>query len=128
MSTLTTAGITFGDATSQTTAATAAGLVTTTNVLNATAGASLGAVGTYAAAVYTAGTNIAAGATTAGSNLRYDPISGAGIAAASQTTGVYSGGGTAFSGTWRRMGGGKVYSALCCSVNLYSSGLFLRIS
>jgi hypothetical protein len=48
MAVLTSAGITFGDSTSQTTAATAAALVTTANVLSATAGASAGAVGTYA--------------------------------------------------------------------------------
>ena len=46
MAVLTSAGITFGDATTQTTAATAAALVTTTNVMNAFAGQTFLDVGT----------------------------------------------------------------------------------
>lgn len=109
MSTLTTAGITFGDATSQTTAATAAALVTTTNVLNATAGASVGAVGTYAilmtVAINPAG--LSAGSTIAGSSLRYTYTTnwqdscGSWSFRSLNSAPPYSG---TPSGTWRHMG------------------------
>ena len=104
MSVLTSAGITFGDSTSQTTAATAAALVTTTNVLSATAGASVGAVGTYALLLDTTNSNtsLAAGSTIAGSALRYtntDRNSDGGLS-------ITSASGTP-SGTWRLMGYGS---------------------
>lgn len=93
-------GITFGDATVQTTAATAP---TTATVLAATAGASVGAVGTYGFfRISTAGTN-AAGSTIAGSSLVYGGVLTA--------CGVGSiNGSTSPSGTWRLMG----YSARAC--------------
>ena len=102
MSVLTSAGITFGDSTSQTTAATAAALVTTNNVLSATAGASLGAVGTYGffLDLVNSNTSLSPGATIAGSSLGYGCIS------------VNACGGQSFSssgspgGTWRLMGQG----------------------
>jgi hypothetical protein len=109
MSTLTTAGITFGDATSQTTAATAAAFVTTTNVLNATAGASAGAVGTYAFAFIKAGSALSFGSTIAGSGL--------------ETTDAQlssSGSGTTLSGTWRCMG--RAYSGN----QIFTITLYLR--
>ena len=95
--------LTFNDATTQTTAATAAALVTTTNVLNATAGASVGAVGTYAFLVDTtnSNSNVAAGSTIAGSSLRYGNLSIDACGALS--LGRYSG---TPSGTWRIMGYG----------------------
>ena len=96
MAVLTQAGITFADSTSQTTAATAAALVTTTNVLNATAGASSGAVGVYGFCV--SNQDVATGNTTAGSNLRFCGIDGRNIGGGFQQTG-----GTP-SGTWRLMG------------------------
>jgi hypothetical protein len=65
--------------------------MTTANVLNATAGAAAGAVGTYALAVLLSGGAVSFGSTTSGSNLR--PSS----SAASPT-------GSALSGTWRCMG------------------------
>lgn len=108
MSTLTTAGITFGDATSQTTAATAAALVTTTNVLNATAGASAGAVGTYALLRVPANSpGYSFGSTRAGSGL-----------VPSTTSSNASG---SVSGTWRCMG----YINPSCAVE---TTLWLRIS
>ena len=103
MAVLTSAGITFGDATTQSTAATAAALVTTTNVLNATAGASVGAVGTYALLLDTTNSNtsLAAGSTIAGSALRYTNTS----RDACQALSIINASGTP-SGTWRLMGYG----------------------
>lgn len=127
MSTLTTAGITFGDATSQTTAATAAALVTTTNVLNATAGASAGAVGTYGfftTASYGGGTPVVTfGNTTAGSGLRYaGAISQVNVGPSAFNFATAS----APSGTWRAMGDLKTVSTNCGTG--YGGTLFLRIS
>ncbi len=136
MSTLTTAGITFGDATNQTTAATAAALVTTTNVLNATAGASTGAVGTYAFLGNNSNASVSAGSTYAGSGLRYAALqrsSGcAGRSIWSYTGGVSVGSvqpsvPAAPAGTWRAMGYGGGGSLGCCQ-NYAPATLFLRIS
>jgi hypothetical protein len=81
--------ILFNDSTTQSTAA----VVNTTTVLNATAGASVGSVGTYAF-LYDqnlgAGSNRNAGSTVAGSALRYTNAEGT-------TSGTPS-------GTWRLMG------------------------
>jgi hypothetical protein len=63
----------------------------TTNVLNATAGASSGAVGTYAFLQQRSGSVSAPGDTRAGSTLLFCSASGLGAA-------------TAASGTWRCMG------------------------
>jgi hypothetical protein len=106
-----TAGVRFNDGTTQTTAA----LVTTTNVLNATASASVGEVGTYA---YLAGAsvqlNVNPGATAAGSSLRY---SGAGGDLQS----------SAPAGTWRCMG--YVAWICCCGISAAQrASVFLRIS
>lgn len=100
--------ITFNDATVQTTAA---GAPTTAQVLTATAGASVGAVGTYTISVLSVTSTIPVNGTVAGSNLR-------GINAA----GSYFSPG--FSGTWRNMGCSEL------STPGYSSALplFLRIS
>lgn len=65
--------------------------MTTSNVLGATAGASVGAVGTYALLATTAEVNLNPGATRAGSGLLY---SSAGSTGASGSP----------SGTWRLMG------------------------
>jgi hypothetical protein len=105
--------VTFGDATVQTTAAVAP---TTATVLAATAGASVGAVGTYAYMRFLAGTSINPGSTIAGSSLLYGggayiPCSGA------SWYGV-----TTPSGTWRAMG---YANRNCISVG---ATVFLRIS
>lgn len=102
--------ILFNDGTTQ---STAGGAPTTTQVLNATAGAAAGAVGTYAWLYYTLNTpaSIAAGGTAAGSNLRYAGTDG--------MTGVAFSGTP--SGTWRLMG----YLVPNGSVNASS---WLRIS
>jgi hypothetical protein len=82
---------------------------TTTDVLNATAGASVGAVGTYAFLVFSALTTASSGTTHAGSGLRYSGGSGAVAAVAP-------------SGTWRLMG--QTNNAAAAN----SVSLFLRIS
>jgi hypothetical protein len=66
--------------------------MTTANVLNATAGAAAGAVGTYALAVLVSGSGtVSFGSTTLGSNLR-------------PSSSNASPAGSALSGTWRCMG------------------------
>jgi hypothetical protein len=110
--------ITFNDATTQSTAA----IINTTNVLNATAGAGVGAVGTYAGMSQSAGGTVGPGATLAGSSLRYS-----GVSYIVETPGGYpvnsvsiEQNGTVPSGTWRCMGNSKL------SATTFS--LWLRIS
>lgn len=111
--------ITFNDGTVQ---STAAGAVTTTSVLNATAGATYGGVGTYIFAYAVVGSPPVPGGTIAGSSLRAAHagrwgdqcgnfyISGNGTSPTFNST-------VALSGTWRLMGymnpslqgGGTVY-------------------
>lgn len=110
----TTAGTCTGNAATVTT-------ITTAQVLNATAGASLGAVGTYALLsrpLYSS-TVINPGDTIAGSNLRYAGglASGANLASISAT---------APSGTWRAMGYANNFFG-CCNAAEFAT-LFLRIS
>jgi hypothetical protein len=107
----TTGGFRFPDGTTQTTAATAP---TTATVLAATAGASVGEVGTYALLVNFSGPNtqLAPGTTTAGSGLRYS--------AANQS--YYTG---TPSGTWRIMG---VSSANVITGETVATSVWLRIS
>ena len=94
-------------------------------ILNATAGAAVGAVGTYAFLATTNVTSISAGSTYAGSALRYAAIGDA------YALGGYNGGtqpvdvllqNTAPAGTWRCMGGSSTWG----SSNIAS--VFLRIS
>jgi len=100
--------ILFNDGTTQNTAG---GAVNTTTVLNATAGASVGAVGSYAYlyAIFGSGTK-QPGTTVAASSLRYSNSNGQG--------------GTVPSGTWRCMG----YSAGDGYSSAANATLFLRIS
>ena len=97
--------------------ATAGGDPTTTQVLNATAGASVGAVGTYAILISPA--NVATGGTIAGSNSRY-------AAGSSVYSNSYSQVGAAPAGTWRCMGYVN-YQTACC-LTFTQPTLFLRIS
>lgn len=112
--------ITFNDATTQTTAA----VVSTTTVLNATAGASAGAVGTYMWARYTVG-NLAFGSTAAGSNLR--PQSAMYLISAPGGLNRSFTDGAAQSGTWRAMGTYTI-QLQCCSTLYGGATLWLRIS
>jgi hypothetical protein len=104
MAVLTSTGITFSDSTSQSTAATAAALVTTANVLSATAWASAGAVGTYCMAYAFSG-NVSIGGTIAGNQIQYSSSDGANRSGSP-------------AGTWRVMG----YSAEGATT------IYLRIS
>jgi D-serine deaminase-like pyridoxal phosphate-dependent protein len=108
--------ILFNDGTTQGTAATAGGLVTTANVLNATAGASLGAVGTYAFLVPTTGVSTNPGVTKAGSALRYSDTS------------VSAFTGTTPTGTWRCMGYDSSLVCGCTGINFVRATVWLRIS
>lgn len=123
--------ITFNDGTVQSTAASA---VTTTSVLNATAGASLGAVGTYA---ILHNNNSALDCTVdsviAGSSLgRVNSNLGSGafaIAILFSTAGTV---GTAQSGSWRCLSYAHRRTTESDggygTVNVFRPGLFLRIS
>jgi hypothetical protein len=106
--------ITFNDATVQTTAA---GAVTTTAVLNATAGATAGGVGTYAFLRNSGGTNLFGG-TAAGNILQAVSLSTDGSSL------VLGGGavGASMSGTWRAMSHPQQ------TPYTYPIGLYLRIS
>lgn len=114
-----TSGVTFTDGTTLNTA------VGTTAVLNATAGASVGAVGSYALLIQVSGTvGLAVGATVAGSTLRY-----AGSPGVSSQAGGGSNSGTAPSGTWRAMGYPLAYTYNAYGpVSNYGATLWLRIS
>lgn len=119
--------ITFNDGTIQ---STAGGSPTTAQVLTATAGATFGAVGTYAALMNTANSNISAGSTIAGSSLRYDTGTGGLGNSAGSSSNNYNtsgAGGTALSGTWRKMSHGSLYIP-SCGFYQWSTGVFLRIS
>lgn len=109
--------ITFNDGSVQTSAG---GAVNTTTVLNATAGASLGQVGSYAflSRPVEVSSPITQGTTYAGSGLRY-----AGGSAFGTNVSISS---TAPSGTWRALGYGNS-SYICGAVYQYAT-LFLRIS
>ena len=112
--------ITFNDGTTQTTAG---GSVSTATVLAATAGATVGDVGTYAMLSRTSGSvgSTAPGVTLAGSSLVY-----------SGGLSVYTGGArnmnstTVPAGTWRAMGFQYAINA-CCSIAVTAT-LWLRIS
>ena len=95
--------ILFNDGTTQ---STAAGAITTTSVLNATAAASAGAVGTYGFFKDTVGSThvYEAGTTLAGSNLRW-----AAAPLVSVTGGPPPSSNNAPSGTWRLMGYSNFY-------------------
>lgn len=115
-------------ATSATTATTATNVtnVTTSQVLTATASATVGAVGTYAFLSRTTGATDAPGATVAGSSLRY-------AGGLSSGSGPLNGGisSTSPSGTWRVMGQIS-YATDPCSFPIQTTGLYgtlcLRIS
>lgn len=90
--------IRFNDGTTQSTASGNA-QVNTTSVLNATAGASYGAVGTYVFARRAATGQIAPGSTIAGSGLN------AAVVGMPTYGGLNYGMAAVLSGTWRAMGG-----------------------
>jgi hypothetical protein len=122
--------ITFNDGTTQ---STAAGSFPTT----------IGAVGSYLVMLYVPGSNLALDATTAGSNLRYNytastPVSsiplGQVLIASNPMALVmaagssYTAGGTAPSGTWRKMTQGATYFSDSYGNSYRAPALYLRIS
>lgn len=121
--------ITFNDATVQTTAASAASTA-------------FGGIGSYALLANAANADVATGGTVAGSSLRYDYGAPNSIASSSQSPyqtafvyeggGSYSAGGSAVSGTWRKVSTGNVYrtyfNACVGTVRIYHVALFVRIS
>lgn len=110
--------------------ATAGGTPTTAQVLSATAGASVGEVGTYAWLGETSITSTGPGSTRAGSALRY-----AGINRTTESWGGSNPRGTLTrptgstpSGTWRCMGNSAAASSTAYDPAEYPSTLWLRIS
>lgn len=104
--------------------------VNTSAVLSATAGASFGAVGTYAYLMNATSSTLSDGSTRAGSGLRYNE-SVAGGTVSRETVNTYNGGGTAPSGTWRKMGGGVIWKSAVIGEGthyFWYSALYLRIS
>ena len=138
---VTSTGITFPDATTQTTAYVAGGGVSS---LNGQTGAvdttSTGAVGSTMMLMYSTYSDISQGATVAGSTLyrsySCSNTSDYGQSWSSQqwiSSGYlyYGGGGTTMTGTWRKMSGGttSTYSYGCCYyVSRYWPTLFIRVS
>lgn len=94
---------------------------TTAQVLSATAGASLGEVGTYAllSRPNYSGSNITQGSTYAGSALRY----AGGLSAGDSNNSIS---GTAPAGTWRAMG--FAFNRTSCGIFYENATIFLRIS
>jgi hypothetical protein len=98
---------------------------TTDQVLTATAAATFGAVGTYAWLANAANATLNSGSTIAGSSLRTNTTmnGGQGVGGSS-----YGAGGTAVSGTWRKVSGTRIWTDNGCSTFSWYPGLFLRIS
>lgn len=93
----------------------------TTDVLTATAGASVGDVGTYAFLYISASnTGAAAGSTRAGSGLVYTFV----LVSTSSGSAWSTGGSGSPAGTWRCMG----YAAAYANSNMRGATLWLRIS
>ena len=109
---------------------------TTTDILNATAGASVGAVGTYAllvAAAWSSGLrqcDLATGSTLAGSKLRYAYAAGqSGTSGSYSHSGAFYNTGGAPSGTWRLMGYlVDLYTGTTVSHEDSGASLWLRIA
>lgn len=126
----TTGGVRFPDGTTQTTAAVPA----STN---------LDGIGSYAVLRLAINSNLATGATVAGSSLRYDgstntsnvdlgnPFFG-GVWQGDWNNFSYNGGGTALSGTWRKMSSGNTYRSYPDGKGSFAPqwgvALFVRIS
>lgn len=99
----------------------------------------LGDIGGVAVLIIATNTNLAVGATVAGSDLRYgwtSNISGTFLGGVfpdfntnrNRFSGAYDGGGTALSGTWRKLSSGTTYVNDPCFGNFWYSALYVRIS
>ena len=122
MSILTTAGITFGDSTSQTTAA-VAGVTSLNSQTGAITNTSSGAIGSFFCGLSNSGTTYTPTSTRAGSSLR-------GGGAESMTTPSQSlSANPSYSGTWRTIGYGSTTVTCPCSGNTsYWTAIFVRVS
>lgn len=111
--------IVFNDSTTQSTSAT----------FNST---DFGGVGSYALLINTANSNTPAGGTQAGSTLRINYSNNLGTPPAgghyNATGNFYNGGGTAQSGTWRKMSQQLSYSVDVYGAGYYYTNLYVRIS
>jgi len=120
-------GVRFNDTTTQTTAA-------------VTPSTALDGVGSYAVLMMAANNNLAIGGTIAGSSLRYNYTAGGQSSPNNPFFGrvgpgspsSYNGGGTAVSGTWRKMSSGTVYftepDGYGGTLYSWSPALYVRIS
>jgi hypothetical protein len=103
---------------------------TTSQVLAATAGAEVGAVGTYAFLGQTSAASVAVGTNYAGSSLRYagDVVQSTWSAINTNPAGVstWRHQNVAPAGTWKCMGSGR--GGLSSETNYFPATLFLRIS
>ena len=137
---VTSTGITFPDATTQTTAYVAGGGVSSVNAqTGAVVTTNTGSIGCTMIVMYGYYGDIGVGATCAGSILYYNyganqpqPYAYTWAAQRYVTGGLsYGGGGTALTGTWRKMSTGTsgTYSYGCCSYfSQYFPTLFVRVS
>jgi len=118
--------LTFNDATTMTTAATATSTA-------------FDGIGTYAILMIATENNLATGSTIAGSSLRYNYTANSSNAAQDSSTWgfvyatntTYNGGGSSASGTWRRMNSARVFFQFtnCCgTIRAYGTALYVRIS
>jgi hypothetical protein len=94
-----------------------------------------GGVGSYAVLMMAADNNLAVGGTIAGSSLRVNAQINQSITLTSNpfpntsVGGSYAGGGTAVSGTWRKMSGGSVFVFDSqYGLRYYANALYVRIS
>jgi hypothetical protein len=113
---------------------------TWTSAAAPTASTAFDGIGSYAILMMGVNTNLATGSTIAGSSLRYNFTSNTANSSRDSpflgrreqsNNSTYGGGGTALSGTWRKMSSGVTYSATAeCGSTTYNwrEALYVRIS
>jgi hypothetical protein len=93
-----------------------------------------GDIGSVGAFIVATNTNTAYGSTIAGSSLRYNATYNNGVALGSSRqngSNSYNGGGTALSGTWRKVNDGGTYGTSgggCCILYNWYVALYIRVS
>jgi hypothetical protein len=110
---------------------------TTQSTAAVSASTEFGGIGSYAVLIPAVNSNLAQGATIAGSSLRHSVAGNSINAAVSRVNNsTYNGGGTALSGTWRKMSMGDNYLSTVTGESQYGvtttyywfGHLFVRIS
>jgi hypothetical protein len=108
---------------------------TTQSTAASAASTDFGGVGSYAVLMMAADNNLASGGTIAGSSLRVNAQINQSITLTSNpfpntsVGGSYVGGGSAVSGTWRKMSGGVVFLFDSqYGLRYYANALYVRIS